>query len=130
MNTPRKKRKRAGHQTAPLPFEPQQSPTQLVEGFSNQEEQAAYLQMAGRLKQAVRRLLPHHATALIVSKGDARLLKLAIRRSWHFPQDEDGQYAGHFPATSADAIAHIQRLRAEGADHLIFPATALWWLNH
>ena len=36
-------------------------------------------------------------------------------------------YAGYYPDNSLSAIAHLEALRAEGADYLVFPATAFWW---
>ena len=43
---------------------------------------------------------------------------------------EDGTYAGHHPADSAEAIAHLEALRAKGAEYIVFPQTALWWLDY
>ena len=52
---------------------------------------------------------------LVVSNGDDELLELgAERRGWHFPQMEDGTYAGYHPADSAEAIAHCEALRGAG----------------
>jgi glycosyltransferase involved in cell wall biosynthesis len=82
------------------------------------------------IRDVVRRSIPPTATVAVVSKGDAELTQLAGVRAWHFPQDADGVYAGHYPATSADAVAHLETLRARGAGFLLFPATALWWLEH
>jgi hypothetical protein len=73
--------------------------------------------------------LPPEATVLVVSRGDANLLDVG-RHASHFPQTPDGQWTGHHPATSDDAIAHLEELRAGGASHLLLPATAMWWLNH
>ena len=58
------------------------------------------------------------------------LLALDGRRGWHFPQDEDGVYAGYYPKDSTTAIAHLERLRGKGADYLLFPEPALWWLTY
>jgi len=67
---------------------------------------------------------------LVVSNGDDELLQLgADRRGWHFPQMEDGTYAGHHPGDSAEAIAHFEALRQHGAEYILFPETALWWLD-
>jgi hypothetical protein len=66
----------------------------------------------------------------VVSKGDDDLLKLDGRRGWHFLQNEKGEYAGYYPADSAEAIARLEALREKGAEFLLFPATALWWLEH
>jgi hypothetical protein len=49
---------------------------------------------------------------------------------WHFPQTEDGVYAGHHPADSAEAIAHLESLRAKGAGYLLIPKPAFWWLEY
>jgi len=67
---------------------------------------------------------------LVVSKGDGELLKLPDRVGWHFPQDERGVYAGHHPASSEAAIAHLEALRVKGAGSLLIPPPSLWWLDH
>jgi hypothetical protein len=67
---------------------------------------------------------------LVVSKGDEELLNLGGRRAWHFPRREDGAYTGHYPADSAEAIAHLESLRHMGAGFLLLPTTASWWLEH
>jgi len=66
----------------------------------------------------------------VISKGDDELLNLGGRQAWHFPQHEDGTYAGHHLADSAECIAELARLRAKGADFLVIPSTATWWLDH
>src|SRR5204863_4796244 len=48
----------------------------------------------------------------------------------HMPKDGSGTYAGYNPADSADAIAQLEGLRAKGAEFLVIPATAFWWLDH
>jgi hypothetical protein len=78
----------------------------------------------------VHKKVPPEATVLVVSRGDDELLKLYGRTAWHFPQAEDGSYLGHYPPDSAAAIAHLEALRVRGVTHLIFPDTALWWLEH
>ena len=68
---------------------------------------------------------------LVVSNGDDELLRLgAARRAWHFPQQEDGVWAGYHPADSAEAIAHLEALRDRGATHILIPQTAFWWLDY
>lgn len=89
-----------------------------------------YQQLGGRIRSVVRQALPAGATLLVVSKGDDALLPADGCQAWHFPQTEDGVYAGHYPADSAEAIAHLEALRARGGEFLLFPATALWWLDH
>jgi glycosyltransferase involved in cell wall biosynthesis len=88
------------------------------------------LEGAERLRRLVRETVPADAHVLVVSRGDDELLKLETRTAWHFPRLPDGRYAGHHPASSEAAIAHIDELRAQGADYVVFPATAEWWLEH
>ena len=74
--------------------------------------------------------LPHGANVLIVSRGDEEIVNIAELQAGHFPQTEDGRYAGHHPGDSQEAIAHLQELCARGAQYLIVPATSGWWLEH
>lgn len=69
---------------------------------------------------------------LVVSRGDEEMLRQVggDRSAWHFPRGETGEYAGFYPADSADAIAHLESLRARGAEWLYFPLPSLWWLDH
>jgi len=90
----------------------------------------SYKQLVGRIQDLVRNSLPPDATVIVVSKGDEELLKLDGRQGWHFPRTEDGRYAGYYPADSIQAIAHLERLRIMGGEFLLFPQTALWWLEH
>jgi glycosyltransferase involved in cell wall biosynthesis len=89
-----------------------------------------YQRLLGRIRATVRAALPARATVLVVSRGDGELLKLDGATGWHFPQQEGGTYAGHNPADGAEAIRHLEELRCRGAEFLLFPATALWWLDH
>jgi GT2 family glycosyltransferase len=90
----------------------------------------AYLRLAERIRQVVHAEVPRGAKVLVVSKGDDELLRYEGRDGWHFPQTEGGAYAGHHPADSAAAIAQLERLRGRGAEFLLLPRTALWWLEH
>lgn len=91
--------------------------------------QRAYLQAVARMQKLVHETVPACSTVLVVSRGDDDLLNLGGRRAWHFPQTEDGVYAGHYPADSAAAVAHLLALRDRGADVLMLPVTAFWWLR-
>jgi len=88
-----------------------------------------YAPMADRLRDVVDASIPKDSTVLVVSKGDELLLRLGGRRGRHFPADGDGRYAGWYPATGADALRHLLALRGQGAGYIVFPATALWWLD-
>jgi GT2 family glycosyltransferase len=87
-------------------------------------------ELIGRVRGVVARATPAGATVAVVSRGDDELVELDGRRGWHFPQNADGVYAGHHPADSAAAIASLEALRARGADYLLFPRTAYWWLDY
>ena len=82
------------------------------------------------IHRAIGKVSPPGARVLVVSRGDDDLVEIEGREGWHFPQDSDGAYAGHYPADAAEAIAHLEALRAKGAAFLVFPAPALWWLGH
>jgi GT2 family glycosyltransferase len=89
-----------------------------------------YQGLRARIHECVGRLVPAGATVAVISKGDEELLKLQDRRGWHFPRAADGQYPSLYPAHSAEAIAHLEELRAQGAGFLLIPKPALWWLEH
>lgn len=89
-----------------------------------------YTELVQWIQGVVADVVPHGATVLMVSKGDDMLLQLEGRYGWHFPQQGDGRYSGHHPADSAEAIAHLEALRAKGADYLVFPSIASWWLDY
>src|SRR3712207_5550548 len=91
---------------------------------------SAYQRLSRRLQEAVGMALPPGATVIVVSRGDEELLELGDdRKGWHFPQNEKGVYAGYYPADSEEAISHLEKLRSRGAQFLLFPATAFWWLE-
>jgi GT2 family glycosyltransferase len=90
----------------------------------------SYQELCDRVRQTVDAVVPLDATVVVVSKGDDDLLDLGGRRAWHFPRADSGGYAGHYPADSAEAIAHLENLKSSGGDFLLFPSTALWWLEH
>jgi hypothetical protein len=58
------------------------------------------------------------------------LLQLESREALHFPPSEEGGWAGYHPATSEDAVAQLEAMRAAGGQFLILPRTGLWWLDH
>jgi hypothetical protein len=88
----------------------------------------AYQNLIRHVQEAARAAVAPGAIVLVVSKGDDELLKLEGRKGWHFPQDKEGAYAGN-PADSADAVAQLEALRAKGADYLLLPDPAFWWLE-
>lgn len=89
-----------------------------------------YDEAVDRIRASVLAATPDGAGVAVVSLGDPRLLDLAGRRAWHLPSDADGTYAGHHPADSEEALAHVARLRDSGAEYVVVPAWASWWWDH
>jgi glycosyltransferase involved in cell wall biosynthesis len=88
-----------------------------------------YRGLIAGIRQVAEDVLPPDAVVIVISKGDDELLRLGSRRGLHFPQNAGGLYAGYHPADSDAAIAHLEQLRAEGANYLLLPGTAFWWLD-
>jgi hypothetical protein len=40
------------------------------------------------------------------------------------------RFSGYYPLDSEEAIARLEALREKGAEFLLFPCTAFWWLEH
>jgi hypothetical protein len=91
---------------------------------------AEYLAVVDRVRQLVRDIVPPEATVAVLSKGDVQLLDLDGRPAWHFPQAADGSYAGFNPPDSEACIAHLEQLRVRGAEFLVIPEPARWWLDY
>lgn len=89
-----------------------------------------YRRLVERIRAAVGELVPAAASVLVVSRGDRALVELEGRDARHFPQDSGGGYLGHHPRDSAEAVARLESSRAGGAQYLVLPATAYWWLEH
>jgi GT2 family glycosyltransferase len=89
-----------------------------------------YAAVVSKVRDTVGRLVPPGAVVVVVSKGDEQLVDLDGRSGRHFPQDPSGAYAGFYPADGAAALAHLEALRTKGAQYLVVPATAAWWLDH
>jgi len=83
-----------------------------------------------RVREIVASRLPPEAAVIVVSRGDEELLRFPRHEGWHFPQVDDGIYAGHYPADGGEAIAELERLRARGGEYFLLPKTSLWWLDH
>jgi GT2 family glycosyltransferase len=89
-----------------------------------------YPELVRRIRDAVAQGVPEGRSVLVVSRGDRALLDLCERTALHFPQDARGRYLGHHPHDSEEAIARLERLREAGAEYLVLPSTAYWWLDH
>lgn len=89
-----------------------------------------YAAIVARTREVVREHVPPGATVAVISRGDEALVTLDARRGWHFPRTAAGAWAGHHPADSETAVAHLEEMRLSGAGHLVVPASARWWLDH
>jgi hypothetical protein len=89
-----------------------------------------YERLVARINEIAARVVPSHARALVVSRGDEELLAFAERAA-HFPQGPNGVYAGHYPADGSAAIAHLEHcIEAGGGEFFLLPATSYWWLDY
>ena len=91
---------------------------------------ARYGRLVDQVRARAEELIPSGATVLVAAKGDDALLELNGSHGLHFPFAQGGDYAGHHPAGDTAVIAQLEAMRARGADHLVLPATTLWWLKH
>ena len=90
----------------------------------------AYDRLVERVRALVQAATPPRARVLVVSNGDEEIVTLAGRQGAHFPQGPDRGYAGYRPADGDAAVEHLEELRAAGAEYLVVPETARWWLDH
>jgi len=91
---------------------------------------ASYEKLVHRVRDTVNGAVPQDATVVVISRGDDAMLDLGGRTAWHFPQADGNVYAGHYPASDEQAVAHLEALRQRGAGFLVLPATGFWWLSH
>ncbi len=88
-----------------------------------------YRKLVTKIRHAAGDSLPAQANVVVISRGDDELLELNGTRAGHFPQDEDGTYAGYHPSDGTAAVEHLEQLRERGAEFLLVPSTAFWWLE-
>ena len=93
-------------------------------------DERAYRALVERLRARVADSVPRGAAVLVISRGDEALLRLRGCDAQHFPQSPTGLYAGHHPSDGREATRHLAELRDRGAEYLVVPATAAWWLDH
>ena len=93
-------------------------------------DRLSHLERKERIRAVVDAVVPPEANVLVVSRGDDGLLELGDRRASHFPQEDDGTYAGRHPADGDEALELLERLCDRGAGYLVIPAEDAWWLEH
>jgi len=89
-----------------------------------------YPNLRARLRDMVQASTPEGAVVIVISKGDPELISFARRTGWHFPQTENGSYAGAYPSSADQAIAELDALRVKGGRYLAVPAFAFWWFGY
>jgi GT2 family glycosyltransferase len=120
-----------GRQVADLQRELTRVVAELADrGVEVELPRLSYAEDADALKEQVERSIPAETTVLVLSRGDAELLRLGEREARHFPRGEDGRYLGHHPADGAEAVALLEAERAAGAQYLVVPSAERWWLDH
>ena len=83
-----------------------------------------------RIRELVPFVLPPVARIAVITDGKNGLLHLQGRATWPLPKDKDGIYTGPYPENDGEAIAQVERARSEGAQFLLIPRTAFWWLDY
>ena len=66
------------------------------------------------------------ALIVAVDGGNPAIFYYAKRKGWHF-LEQNGVYGGN-PENSQRAITDLERLRRQGATHLVFTTNTFWWL--
>jgi hypothetical protein len=94
-------------------------------------ENEKYERVVERVRNVVSTALPKGAIVLVLSdRGEEDLLQLPPCKAQDFPQNLGGSHFGYLPAGgSAEIITQLERLRANGAQFLLVPATYNWWLD-
>ena len=89
-----------------------------------------YDAMVEATRQAVHLHVPPGEAAIVISRGDERLVEVDDRSARHFPRDPLGTWAGHYPVDSETAVEQLREQLRQGARYLVIPRTSAWWLQH
>ena len=89
-----------------------------------------YPSVVNRVRELVWEYIPAGSNVAVVSKGDPAIILFDRRNGWHYPQTASGGYLGHHPATGAAAVAHLETLRARGAQYLVIPGIYGWFVDY
>jgi hypothetical protein len=72
------------------------------------------------------KITTNDALIVAVDGGNPAIFYYAKRKGWHF-LEQNGVYGGN-PKNSQRAITDLERLRRQGATHLVFTTNTFWWL--
>jgi hypothetical protein len=103
----------------------------LRKGGDNRTRVQQQVQWQRAAELAVRdmaEVVPEGSVFLLVDQQELTGQSLSERRSRPF-LEHDGQYWGP-PTDDETAIRELERMRAEGATHLVFAWPAFWWLDY
>jgi 4-amino-4-deoxy-L-arabinose transferase-like glycosyltransferase len=73
----------------------------------------------------LKKITASDALIVAVDGGNPAIFYYAKRKGWHF-LEQNGVYGGN-PKNSQQAISDLERLRREGATHLVFTTNTFWW---
>jgi 4-amino-4-deoxy-L-arabinose transferase-like glycosyltransferase len=88
------------------------------------ESSAAQLRDAGL---ELNKITTRDALVIAVDGGNPTIFYYSKRKGWHF-LEQDGIYGGT-PSDSQQAIVDLEKLRGQGATHLVFVTNTFWWLE-
>jgi hypothetical protein len=80
-----------------------------------------------RIAAVVRRLVPAGSRVAALDKWDPTLLHLCERDGWHFPDLR--RLPEGYPGGGMEAVEHLEEMRLRGAEYLVIPSSAFWWLD-
>jgi GT2 family glycosyltransferase len=92
------------------------------------EPDPAWCRTLGEIATIVRRIVPAEAQMAVVDKWDPTLRQLSGRTGRTFPDRR--QLPDGYPRESATARGHLEAMRAEGVQYLVFTVATRWWLDH
>ena len=81
-----------------------------------------------RMARVVASVTPSDAVLGAVAKWDPTLLTLSGRQGRNYP--DRALLPDGYPRDDAQAIAHLEDLRAGGVSHLVLPSASFWWLEY
>jgi len=92
------------------------------------EDNTAWQATQQRIAAIMQQHVPKKARVLIVDKWDPTLFYLSRRKGWNFP--DRALMPEGYPADDEKAVSHLEQLQKCGANYLVFPNAAFWWLDH
>ena len=90
-----------------------------------------YRSWAVHLREAgleLQRTTSPNSLIVAADHGDPTMFYYAQRRGWHLPE-KNGIYDGD-PANGQQLIDDVAQLRKQGATHVVFVSTTLWFVDH